>query len=129
MVIDSVTVPKERKQEAKMQSQSQNVKKVAGLDQYRQFVRSDKNADQFKSNRMKTVYERLQQEEWCTFDGLQAEVVSELNKDFEPDDNPIYLTRTQQYLKLVCKYSKCPFDNWFVMDEPGTKFKLYRKIN
>ena len=32
MVIDSVTVPKERKQEAKMQSQSQNVKKVAGLD-------------------------------------------------------------------------------------------------
>ena len=60
---------------------------------------------------------------------LEADVVSELNKDFEPDEKPIYLTRTAQYLKLVCKYSKCPFDNWFVFDEPGTKFKLYRKIN
>ena len=32
MAIDSVTMPKERQREPKMQSQSQNVKKVAGLD-------------------------------------------------------------------------------------------------
>ena len=97
------------------------------------FEGNSKNSDYLKSVKIGEILGSAEAS-WFSVPELEDSLLKKLNADFELGEDPHILNSTpdSKYLKVKCKYAKCPFESWFTADktdESDQKFKLCRRIN
>lgn len=95
------------------------------------FEQNEKTADYFKNP---DIDELVNEEtEFDTLAKMKTQLLDPINKRFGKDPCCI-LSSTPNYIRLMCKYSGCPFQTWYVYSTTGandsfSKIRFFRKIN
>lgn len=97
------------------------------------FEQNEKTADYFRNVEIDELINEKCEHVFDTLSRMKRDLLEPVNKKFG-DDPPCILTSTPNYVRLMCKYSNCPFQIWYTYTQKGSatepsKIKFFRKIN